>query len=229
MNQPYQDSDEEPGNGSCAKLHVHHSKLLADHSKRLASIEREGSMSSKAIEGKLDLVVKGVGDLSESYGNLMAKVTTIDTSVSGLIGTYKSLFDKIAEFDSSLVAHKKMCDSRHEDIDVKMADLVEDEFDIDTSIISAMTGKEVKTVLTQERKARNELEKKVDSLLVERQIHEREKKAVAEAKQHWSDEIEKTKAETEKTKTARYGMYGGIFVAIVTTVGTIVVAALKLL
>lgn len=219
---PYQDPEEEPGNGSCAKLHVHHSKLLAEHSKRIASIEREGSMSSKAIEGKLDLVVKGVGDLSESYGNLLAKVTKIDSSVSGLTSAYKSIFDKMADFDSTLGKHKIMCDSRHEDIDVKMADLVEDEFDIDTSIISVMSGKEVKAVLTKERSARVDLEKKVDSLLIERKIHEREKSAVAEAKQRWTDE-------TEKTKTARYGMYGGIFVALVTTIGTIVVAALKLL
>lgn len=178
-------------------------------------------MTNKAIEEKLDFVVKGIGSLSESYGQVLAKVTSIDSSFAGFSKINKDLFDQVAAFDVSLKAQKVQCDVRHEDIDDKMADLVDDEFDIDTSIISVMSGKEVKTVLTQERRARNELEKKVDSLLVERQIHEREKSAIVEAKKTWTDE-------TEKTKTARYGMYGIVFVAIVTTVGSIIVAALGL-
>ena len=221
MNQPYQDSEEEPGNGSCAKLHVHHSKLLADHSKRIASMEREGLMSNKNLESKLDYIANGVGSLAESYGQLLAMATETESTVKGLSTVYKNLFDKVADFDASLKAQRVQCETRHEDIDDKMADLFDDEFDINTGIVSAMTGKEVKTVLTQERRARNELEKKVDSLLVERQIHEREKSAVAEAKKTWTDE-------TEKTRVARYGMYGIVFVAIVTTVGSIVVAALGL-
>lgn len=208
-------SEEEAKDDECGNVRFLHSQTLANHGQRILMLEQRTKNDNATwgrIERKIDMVEKGVGDLAQSYGTVVMKVSSLDESVASITNIHKSLSDKTLEIERML-----------NDRDGSLPNISDDDSldDIPTGVISRLSGKDVKLFVSNERKERLSLQAKVEDLLKEKLIHDRELAAVESAKAKWQQEHDKMVEENHKTKIARYGLYSGIIIALITAGATI--------
>ena len=209
-----------------------HSQTLANHGQRIIMLEQRNRQEQAVlvrIENKIDSVDKGIGDLSQSYGNVIVKISSLDEKVASISKIHMGLSDKATGLEKELTDHRSFCRDTHKDLSHTLSNITDDDSldDIPTGIIRALSGKEVKSFIGKERRERLLLQGKVDSLVKEKMINDREKAAVMQAKADWEMEHRKMIDENHKTKIARYGLYSGIAVALITALATIGVAVLR--
>lgn len=211
-------NNEEHGNGS---FNDYVAKTIGDHSRKISKIETDVGRKFIDISTQIEGVGENVCNLSEIYGKIIAKISSIENSLYLHNQSNHDLFDKIVSLDLCLSQHRSKCISMHSNIVTK------DEFDVDTGVYSAMPGKDIKNTIEEEKRSRCILQEQVNDLIKEKLINDREKNAVALAKKEWEDQKTKLAEQQYRNKIALYGMYSAIIVAVVTVIGTILTSILK--
>lgn len=215
-------------------VHALVEKRLEENSTLSGALERGQRSTHQMIQNlskKQDLISESLGKISESWGEVIRHLSEVDEKLGGLNKSYMTMSDRISEIGELYRHHKIACVEKHKALDDRIDSLPDlgDGLDVDTGVYDSMDGKEVKALIASERVEREKLQSQIDKMLHEAQIHQAEKAAVEQAKQQWQTQTTQAEAETTKLKTARYGMYGAIGVALITAAASITIAVVTAL
>lgn len=219
--------------GTCA-AHIAVEKRLDELSAQGGALERGQRSTHLLIQNlgkKQDLVSESIGKISESWGEMVRHISEIDERLGGLNKIYMTMSDRVNDIGETFRHHKIACTETHKALDERIESLPDlgDGLDVDTGVYESMDGKEVKGLIAAERVEREKLQAQIDKMWHEAQIHQAEKAAVEQAKQQWQTQTTQAEAETTKLKSARYGMYGAIGVALITAAASITIAVVTAL
>lgn len=207
---------------------IHYARLhskLSENEAMISALDRGQKTTQREvsqIREKQDAIAESVGTLAEEQGRTVTYLVSIDGKISKLTSSMQTLSDEVAKLRQSHEQHV-------EEVDLKFDSMPEDDVLLaDTGLFEAMTGKEVKGVIAKERSEREKLQNVVVDMKRAQDIHEAEKVAVQQAKEEWERRQRSADAEQTKLKGARYGMYGAIGAAALTTAATITIALINL-
>ena len=197
------------------------SESAYEHSRLFMSFER----FQKATAQDIVLIKESMGIMSQTQGEMLRKAVETERDIDGVRKALTKMADELNKRNA-------ICDGRHEDIDERLdsiSDVEDISFDADTGVYESMGGHEVKNIIAEEKRAREALQKQVDAMRQQDEIHRAEKSAVKKAKQEWDRKNKGLEEEQGKIKTARYGMYAAIGVAAISAAATISVSILNLM
>lgn len=196
---------------------------MGDQERTQEQVSKEhGSNILASVRQDIVRVKESMGMLSETQGEMLRRFIGMETRISYISSIATKTYDEMSKRNA-------ICDTRHDDIDERL-DSISDEdgtLEADTGVYASMDGHEVKSIIAEERKAREALQSQVEAMRMQDKIHRAEKDAVAVAKNEWEQKTKSVKVEHGRLASARYGMYGAIGVALIAAVGSVVVSVLN--
>lgn len=211
---------------------------LDQHGKAIGALERGQRATHKEIKtlhDKIDRIQISLTGLTGEYATAARHIISVDQKLDANARILHGVFEKMGELSANMISQKAICDDRHGDIDRKFESLTDEDdvLKVDTSVFEEMSGSQVKEMIAEEKRQREALQEEVIKMQQRDAIHQAQKQAVSDAKKRWEDGLVKTEQdqkkaleEANKTKIARYTMYGTIGVAIIAAAATITKAFL---